>query len=78
MAVDSLDLIKGMLDVIEQVLNIFDSNGEADERVRDAQGRAGLSGHGGMSHDGGVIDERLDTTERLGKCEDPDSFEESA
>ena len=56
--------VEGLLQVGDEVFDVLDADGQADEVVRDLELRACDRGVG---HPGRVLDERLDPTERLGE-----------
>ena len=58
-----LDIKEGLVEVGDDVLDIFDANRKADETVRDADAVADFLGHGSVSHLGGKRDQGLDAAE---------------
>jgi hypothetical protein len=49
-----------VVEVGDQIVDVLDADGEADEGVADAQGLALLRRQGGMRHDRRVLDQALD------------------
>src|SRR5690606_1778792 len=58
------------IEVFEEVLDVFDADGEANGAVGDSRLGAFLWGERGMAHCGRVGDERFNAAEALGKQED--------
>ena len=62
-----LDLGEGVVEVGDEVFDVFDADGEADQPVGDADLLANVGGNGGVSHRRGMRDEGLDAAEAFGE-----------
>ena len=65
-----VNLRQGLLQVVEQVVDIFDADREAQESVGESARFANVFGDGAMRHGGGVADQRLNTAEAFGQGKD--------
>ena len=70
-------LPEGVFQIRDQVFDVFDSDGDADEAITDAEFAALCGGNGSMSHCGGVGDECFDAAETFAKRAKPHSRKES-
>lgn len=61
---------KSLLNVLEEILLVLNSDGESDEVIVDTGGLSGLDVNTSVGHGGGDLTERLDSAKRLGKSED--------
>ena len=59
-----------------QILDVFDSDRQPDEAVRNPGRTAALGGDGRVRHRGGVAHERLDAAEALGEGEEAETVED--
>src|SRR6185312_12344976 len=66
-----------VIEVGDQVVEILDADGKADEGVADAERLALLRWQRGVRHDGGMLDQALDPAQALGQREDLDPLEEA-
>lgn len=64
---NALDLGEGVVEVGDEVFDVFDADGEADQPVGDADLFANVGGNGSVSHRRGMGDEGLDAAEALGQ-----------
>src|SRR5260370_34822350 len=62
-SVHKLDVQEGLVEVGEDVFDVFDADGEADEAFGDAHALAAFDGRRGMGHERGERDQRLHTPE---------------
>ena len=62
-----LDLEKRLVEVGDDVVDVFDADGEADETIGDADAVANFLWHGSVSHERGQGDERFDAAEAFGE-----------
>src|SRR3954451_17051563 len=69
---------QGLLQVVAEVVEVFDADAEADEPVVDPAGLADLGRDAGVRHGGGMADQRLDAAEALGQAEQAGPREEPA
>src|SRR5579862_8632101 len=56
--------LESLFEIGDEVVDVLDADGEADEAVADAEGAAAVRGDRGMGHDGRVLRQRLDAAER--------------
>src|SRR5437868_6510433 len=74
----SLGGVERAREIGHEIVLVLDADGDADERVVDAEGLARLGRDARVRHDRRVLDEALDAAERLGAGEQADGLEESA
>lgn len=70
-------MFEGVVEVGDEVVDVFDADGDADEVIGDADVVADVFGDGDVSHGGGVFDEGLDAAEGFGECEEFNGGEEA-
>src|SRR5260370_36125401 len=60
-SVHKLDVQEGLVEVGEDVFDVFDADGEADKAIGDADALADFDGHGGMGRKRGRGNKRLNS-----------------
>src|SRR5690349_12440062 len=70
-------LSERLIEVGDEVVDILDADGKANERVADAERAALLGRERGVRHDRGMLDEAFDAAQALGEREDLDALEET-
>src|ERR1051325_9720539 len=69
-----LNLPERLIEVGDDVPDVFEADRDSDEPVGDAYARARLRKHRGVGHRRRVRDERLDAAETLGERAEADGF----
>lgn len=64
------DVAEGDLEVVDEILGVLNTAGEADQVIENASLDALLEGDGSVGHDGGVVSKGLDSTEGFGEGKD--------
>src|SRR6266851_6481434 len=77
-SVHKLDVEEGLVEVSEDVFDVFDADGHADKAIGDADALADFDGHGGMGHERGVRNKCLDSAKALRKRAEFHLIEEAA
>ena len=72
----SLDRFEALVEVLNQVFDVFYSDADADEVVRDSKFESSLLGNAGVRHACRMLDEALNPTQTLSYCEYSECFEE--
>src|SRR5215831_4653536 len=69
---------QGLVQVGDDVVDVFNANGETHETFGDADALAHFLRHGGVSHECGKLDKRFHATETLGECAQLDLIQDAA
>src|SRR5258706_6095798 len=77
LTLSSPSLIERMPELGDQVLHVFDSDGQAHQAIADAKARAHVLGQRSVRHDRRMLDQALDATEALGEREELAALEEA-
>ena len=70
-------LFEGLSNILEEIFAVFDAAGDSDEVVLDSKELSLLRGNREVSHEGGIFNQTLNTTEALSECEDLNCSQEA-
>ena len=71
-----LDLGKRVVQVVEEVTSVFNTDGKSDEVLFNTELLSDFQRDGSMGHNSRAFDQTLDTTEGLSKSKDANGFKE--
>src|SRR6187399_352411 len=72
------DLLERVDQIGLQIVDIFNTNRQTDQRICDPKGGALLRGYRGVRHDRGMFDQTFDSSQALRKGENTAGFQEPA